>query len=363
MAPAGTRAPDLPPGRVAVAMSGGVDSSVAAALLVEAGCDVIGVTMRLGLSGFAGGDDSGEDETLLARRACDRLGIEHVVIDLAAEFETAVVTPFCDAYAAGLTPNPCVLCNEHIKLGLFAAHVRALGASTLATGHYARIAQDGGPAVPVWLKRGADRAKDQSYFLYRVSLDVLRMLVFPLGDLTKTTVRQLAIERGLPSAERAESQEVCFARDRVELIGMRHPSALLPGPIVDTHGTVLGAHHGIARYTVGQRKGIGVSGPNGPYRVVRIDAGRNALVVEGIRDSSECAGVTLAEGVWRLDGPDRVVAQARYRGTLEPARARKTTNGLEVTFDRPVPPLAPGQSLVLYQGERVVGGGFVPAAG
>lgn len=343
-------------------MSGGVDSSVAAALLMEAGLDVFGVTMRLGLAEIAGRPCCGEEEALLARRACDRLGIQHVVIDLAAEFEAAVVTPFCDAYAAGLTPNPCVLCNEHIKLGLFAARVRALGAVTLATGHYARIARDGGPESAAWLERGADHTKDQSYFLYRVSPDVLAMLTFPLGDLTKATVRQMAAARGLPSAERAESQEVCFAGDHVELIGRRHPSALVVGPILDTHGTILGTHRGIARYTVGQRKGIGVSGPGGPYRVVRIDAGRNALVVEGARDVPACGSVTLTRPVWRLGGAARVLAQARYRGALKPAWVHPGADGLEVTFDAPGQPLAPGQSLVLYAGERIVGGGLVPAA-
>jgi len=339
--------------RVAIAMSGGVDSSVAAALLLEAGRDVFGVTMRLGLAELADRACCGEEEALLARSVCDVLGIQHLVLDMAD-----VVEPFCAAYAAGLTPNPCVRCNERIKFGAFLERVRRLGADTFATGHYARISWTEGQA---WLERGADRQKDQSYFLYRVPPESLALLEFPLGDLTKPEVRALAEARGLPTAARRESQEVCFTDDHTAFVMARHPEAGMPGPIEDSTGMVLGTHRGIARYTVGQRKGLGLSGPKGPYRVVHIDAARNAVVV-GAADSLLRQHVRLTECVWRLPGPARVLAQVRYRGLPLPATATPTAVGLAVAFDTPTGGLAPGQSVVLYQGDRVVGGGVVPAS-
>jgi tRNA-specific 2-thiouridylase len=337
-------------------MSGGVDSSLAAALLLDAGRDVFGVTMRLGLAELANRACCGEEVVLLARRACDALGIQHVVLDMATEFASEVVEPFCADYAAGRTPNPCVRCNERIKFGAFLERVKRLGADTLATGHYARIARAKGLA---WLERGADRRKDQSYFLYRVPPKALAMLEFPLADLTKREVRTMAELKGLPAAARRESQEVCFTGDHTTFVTARHPAAGMPGPIEDVMGAVLGTHRGIARYTVGQRKGLGLSGPAGPYRVVRIDADRNAVIV-GASDALVREHVTLAESVWRLPGCARVLAQVRYRGLPLPAMAMPTTLGLEVQFDTPADGLAPGQSVVLYQGERVIGGGIVP---
>ena len=344
------------PGTVAVAMSGGVDSSVAAALLAEAGHDVVGITMRLGLADIAGRPCCGEEEALLARRVCDTLGIPHVVIDMADEFRDQVVEPFCDAYAAGLTPNPCVRCNERIKFGALAERAWRLGASALATGHYARLVRD---AAGAWLARAADRTKDQSYFLYRIAPATLERLVFPLGDLTKAEVRAMAAERGLPTAARRDSQEVCFTGDHAGLLARTHPEALAPGPIEDMAGAVLGTHRGIARYTVGQRKGIGLGGPEGPWRVVRIDAARNAVVVAPAGEATT-AEVTLAEPVWRLgDRSFRALAQVRYRARPVPADVEARPGTLSVRFEEAAEPLAPGQSLVLYDGERVIGGGIV----
>jgi tRNA-specific 2-thiouridylase len=329
---------------------------VAAAILAEQGRDVFGVTMRLGLAEIAARPCCGEEEVALARRVCAHLGIPHVVIDMAADFRAEVVEPFADAYAAGLTPNPCVRCNERIKFGAFAERVRALGATMLATGHYARLARDGGE---VWLTRAADRTKDQSYFLYRIAPETLERLVFPLGELTKAEVRALAAERGLPTAARRDSQEVCFTGDHAELLAATHPEALAPGPIEDTAGEVLGTHRGIARYTVGQRKGIGLGGPEGPWRVARIDAARNAVVVAPAGEATT-AEVTLAEPVWRLgDGAFRALAQVRYRARPVATRVEARPDALSVRFDEPVAPLAPGQSLVLYEGDRVLGGGIV----
>ncbi|MRS11804.1 MAG: tRNA 2-thiouridine(34) synthase MnmA [Actinobacteria bacterium] len=344
---------------IAIALSGGVDSSVAAALLVESGRDVFGVTMRLGLAEIAGRACCGEEEVALARRVCAQLGIPHVVIDIADEFRAEVVEPFCDAYASGLTPNPCVRCNERVKFGAFAQRVRALGATVLTTGHYARVERDADGQA--WLARAADEAKDQSYFLYRVAPEVLGELEFPLGDLTKAEVRAMAAERGLPTAERRESQEVCFSSDHVALVGELHPGALEPGPIEDGDGRVLGHHRGIARYTVGQRKGLGVGGPEGPYRVSGIDARRNAVIVEPASGPG-VSRVTLTDPVWRLpEASARVSAQVRYQARPVPATATVAAGAIGIAFDEPGEPAAPGQSVVLYQGDRVVGGGIVSA--
>jgi len=343
-------------GTVAVAMSGGVDSTLAACLLVEAGRHVFGATMLLGTR-----DSSTAAEDLAsARSACDHLGIEHVIIHLCAEFEAAVVTPFSDAYASGLTPNPCIACNERIKFGLFVERLLAMGAQRVATGHYARLERQGDTT---WLLRGLDTDKDQSYFLYRIPPAVLEVLEFPIGALSKAAVRAAAVSRRLASARRTESQEMCFVRDHIDLIGARRPDALEPGPIVDAQGRLLGTHHGIARYTVGQRKGLGLSGPEGPFRVVLIDPIANALVVEPTTRGPSCTNVRLRDAVWRLEGSARVDARIRYRGASVAATATPALPQLHVTFAAPVLPLAPGQSVVLYQGDRVVGGGYVPPEG
>ncbi|MHB9002547.1 MAG: tRNA 2-thiouridine(34) synthase MnmA [Coriobacteriia bacterium] len=343
---------------IAVAISGGVDSSVAAALLVERGLDVFGVTMRLGLAEIAGRPCCGEEEVMLARRVCATLGIPHVVVDVADEFAREVVEPFCDEYAAGRTPNPCVRCNERIKLGLLARRVRALGATTLATGHYARL---GRTDTGMWLERAVDAEKDQLYFLYRVEPNVLDMLEFPLGDLTKAQVRALAAERGLPTAGRRESQEVCFTSDHASLVGASHPASLEPGPILDREGRVVGSHRGVARYTVGQRKGLGIGGAGDPYRVVSIDPVRNAIVVDR-SGTTTVTEVSLSEILWRLGpGEHRVGAQVRYRARPIPATARVNAGSdtLLLVPDEPLARVAPGQSVVMYQDDRVVGGGIV----
>jgi len=341
---------------VAVALSGGVDSSVAAALLVEAGRDVFGLTMRLGLAEIAGRPCCGEEEAALARRVCSHLGIPHVVIDVADAFRASVVEPFCDSYAAGSTPNPCVTCNERIKFGLLAERARELGATTLATGHYARLAHDAGE---VWLERAADHDKDQSYFLYRVPAPTLALLEFPLGSYTKTEVRKMAEARGLPTAARRDSQEVCFTADHAALVEAAHPGAGAPGPIERTDGARLGTHRGIARYTVGQRKGLGIGGPDGPYRVLRIDAARSAVIVEP-EAAPGMTEVLLSEPVWRLGiDAEQVYAQMRYHARPVAATARPEAAGLRVSFESPVAPLAPGQSVVLLVGDRIIGGGIV----
>lgn len=336
---------------VAIALSGGVDSSVAAALLVEAGRDVLGVTMDLGLAQ--------SDAIDRARDVCTHLGIPHVVIDLAQPFRQLVVQPFVDAYAAGRTPNPCVSCNERVKFGLLEARVRESGAAALATGHYVRVERDTNGAA--WLARGVDASKDQSYFLYRIPPHMLDSLEFPLGGCTKAEVRAMAAERGLPTATRRESQEACFTSDHVALVAAVHPQALEPGPIELDDGTVLGTHRGIARYTVGQRKGLGVGGPEGPYRVIRIDATHNALVVapEGAAIATR---LMLTDAVWHIGAePGAMHAQIRYRSQPLPVVAAPVPGGIDIEFQALGEPLAPGQSIVLYAGDRVVGGGIVPS--
>lgn len=337
---------------VAVALSGGVDSSVAAALLAEAGRDVLGVTMDLGRAASS----ADGDPVTLARQVCAHLGIPHVVIDLSRAFREQVVEPFCADYAAGRTPNPCVRCNERIKFGLLAGRVRDLGVDALATGHYARLERDADGAP--WLARARDASKDQSYFLYRIPADVLGMLEFPLGELTKSEVRALAAERGLPAATRRESQEACFTDDHVALVAATHPEAVRPGPIELADGSVVGTHMGIARYTVGQRRGLGVGGPDGPYRVLAIDAGRNAVIVGNAGEAS-AGRIALTDHVWRLgEGEHGVRAQVRYRAEAVAATARLDGTALELVFSEPVTRPAPGQSVVLYRDERVVGGGI-----
>lgn len=340
--------------RIAIAMSGGVDSSVAAALLQREGADVFGITMRLGLAEAEGRPCCGEEEVLLAARVAGQLGIPHVVIDMAEVFTEEVVRPTAEAYAAGHTPNPCVLCNERVKFKALIERARALGADSLATGHYARVAIDADGSA--WLEQARDSAKDQSYFLYRIPQSTLPFLRFPLGELAKAEVREIAESFGLPTARRPDSQEVCFDRSiAAEVLGLTSGSE--PGPIEDTDGRVLGAHHGIAGYTVGQRKGLGLDGPDGPRFVTRIDAARNTVVVATGR--TETTAVRLADAVWRPEVTLRARARLRYRGPLHEATVTPDESGLTICFDQPVPAPAPGQSAVLYSGQRVLGGGII----
>jgi tRNA-specific 2-thiouridylase len=345
--------------RVAVAMSGGVDSTVAAALLVEAGHEVVGITMRLVRVGENGIDPAGPlrsgDTIERARAAADALGIEHSVVDLADEFEKRVVAPFADAYAIGRTPNPCVTCNERVKFDLLLDAALRHGADGMATGHYARLVRD---RTGIWLERACDRAKDQTYFLYRIAPAALERLLFPLGEMSKAEVRAYAAAHALPAAEHRESQEVCFCANHIDLVRARHPRALDPGPIVDDAGSVLGEHRGIARYTVGQRKRIGLAGAATRYQVLRIDAARNAIVVGPATDVPATRTV-LRDAAWRLDGPAEVSAQVRYRSPAVPAHVSPVAGELSISFAHRTGPLAPGQSVVCYRGDRVVGGGIV----
>ena len=349
--------------RVIVAMSGGVDSSVAAARLVQAGSDVVGVTLRLRDDPAAASAAPHPPESELdAGTAAARLGIPHHVIDVREEFDRVIVTPFVDAYLAGLTPSPCVVCNRRIKLAVLERVRCRLGADGVATGHYARIQTvSGGPR----LYRARDRGKDQSYFLHALGPEGLARLLLPLGDLNKSEVRAEARRLGLPRSERGESQELCFVPDGryVGLVEARGGDRVRPGALVDASGREVGRHRGIHAFTLGQRRHLGVA-LGSPAYVTGIDpeSGRVRL---GSRDQLASLGASL-EGVVLDDDVKLPVAcevVVRYRADPVPARAEVgAAGGLTIHFARPVAVVVPGQYAVLYAGERVLGGGRIQAA-
>jgi len=355
---------DAGPGRgdsVVVGMSGGVDSSVAAALLVEQGYQVIGITMNLAGSESRCRSLENADD---ARRVADRLGIHFQVANYKDRFREEVIEPFADAYLSGRTPIPCAVCNERFKFRRLLEEGRALGALTVATGHYARIDTDASTGERR-LRRGRDSHKDQSYFLFRLGPEQLRHTLFPLGDLTKSEVREKARSLGLPTAEKPESQEVCFAPDTDYARAVEEIRAGgLPGEgeIVDREGAVLGRHAGVHRFTVGQRRGLGVGGTRRLY-VTEVDAGRNRVVVGGLEELF-CAGAEI-DGVSWVSGrpppsPARALVQVRYRHAGAYARLEIQANGeLRAHFDEPVRAVAPGQAAVFYNGDAVLGGGWI----
>jgi tRNA-uridine 2-sulfurtransferase len=345
--------------KVFAAMSGGVDSSVAAALLLEAGHEVVGVTMQLLPSSAAEGGCCGTTAVRDAHRVCDLLGILHYTLNFREDFRRDVLEPVCDAYASGRTPNPCILCNDRLKFAELWRRAELMGADLLATGHYARVVrdEDGAP----WLAGGTDRRKDQSYFLYRMTREQLERSLFPVGALTKPEVRAIAAELGLPTAQAPESQDVCFTGDVSAFVASERPKAATPGPIVDLAGGRLGTHLGLAHYTVGQRKGLGLPG-EAPLYVVQLDAANNAVIV-GPRESLEVSDVTCVDVMWRGTGEERVDVRVRYRQEPIPATARAAADGrLEISLDVPVAGVAPGQAAVCYRGSVVVGGGVVEEA-
>lgn len=347
--------------RVWVAMSGGVDSSVAAALLLEAGHDVTGVTMQLWPSGDDEGGCCSVSAVRDAKRVCDLLGIAHYALNYREVFEREVVTPFAEDYAAGRTPNPCIVCNDRVKFSDLLAKVAAQGADFLATGHYARIERDD-DGTP-WLAQGVDPEKDQSYFLYRLTRVQLDHVLFPVGELHKPDVRSYAARLGLHVAEKADSQEVCFAPagEHAQVLSERAPMGLVPGNIVDANGAVLGSHEGVGRYTIGQRKGLGIGGSSEPLYVIGVDPGANHVIV-GPRGSLRVSAVEAGSVVWHGEDFERVEAAVRYRMAPHDADAVIEAGRLTATFDEPLDGVAPGQALVCYRGTRVVGGGVIVCA-
>ena len=352
--------------RVVVAMSGGVDSSVAAALLVAEGLSVVGLTMRLYDSKHAPTGRAGAccspAEVDQAKQVCAQLGIPHYTVDERERFESAVIDDFVRSYAAGRTPNPCVRCNEHVKFSPLLARARALGADVLATGHYARVV-DGG----LW--RAADETKDQSYFLFAMGLPALQHVRFPLGTWHKEQVRAKARELGLGNADTPDSQELCFAggRDHADVVEARAAAlgidadGLAPGPIVDTSGRVVGQHAGVHRVTVGQRRGLRVAGTE-PRYVLRVVPERREVVVG---DAAALQVHTLVIEDFRRLAPlperGEVAAAVQIRHRSRPTDATVVMDGARavVRFTAPVAAAAPGQAAVVYDGARVIGGGWI----
>ncbi|MBM3285363.1 MAG: tRNA 2-thiouridine(34) synthase MnmA [Candidatus Aminicenantes bacterium] len=356
-------------GKVAVAMSGGVDSSVSAALLLERGHDVIGVTMNL----FSLPGDLCRSEELRsccgwkavkdAHEVALKLGIPHLVADFRREFEETVIRDFCREYSRGRTPNPCIRCNEHIKFSLFLRRAERLGADLIATGHHSRVTRDRGPGIH-HLRKGKDRAKDQSYFLYPLTQEQLSRVLMPVGGLSKSEVREEARKRGLKVAAKPESQEVCFiGRGRYpDFLKERIPGAFQPGPICDLDGRVLGEHKGIIHFTVGQRRGLGISASR-PLYVVSIDPDSRTVTV-GPNEALLSRKFLASEVTWiaggKLEEPVRMKAKIRYKHQEAKARVFPfTPDKVVVEFEEPQRAVTPGQSVVFYCRDEVLGGGII----
>jgi tRNA-specific 2-thiouridylase len=353
---------------VVAALSGGVDSAAAAARLVADGHRVVGMTMRLydARGTIAGaGRCCGPRDVEDARAVCRHLGIPFYVIDLEEEFTRAVVDDFVEAYLEGETPNPCVKCNQHIKFTPLLERARAIGADMLVTGHYARIEQDASGRWGLW--RGLDAAKDQSYFLFAMPGDELGAVRFPLGGLDKDAVRAFAHEAGLPNAGKPESQEICFVPDG-DYAGFVGAAALRRGrasprggAIVDQRGAVVGEHDGVHRFTVGQRRGLGNLATKERVYVTEIDPS-SARVTVGPREVAERASLRVRDVRWlvpdRASAPFDALVQVRHRGAALPATVTPSPDGATVTFAAPQL-AAPGQAAVFYEGDRVLGGGWI----
>ncbi len=359
---------NLPVGsRVVVAMSGGVDSSVTAALVKEAGYEAVGITLQLYDHGAAVGRKgaccAGQD-IHDARRVADRLGIPHYVLDYESRFRAAVMDDFADSYLKGETPIPCVRCNQRVKFRDLLETARELGAAALATGHYVRRVAGAGGAE---LHRAADPARDQSYFLFATTPAQLAFLRFPLGGLPKDETRAIAARLGLPVADKPDSQDICFVPNGgyARVVEKLRPGAIEPGEIVHVDGRVLGRHEGIVNFTVGQRRGLRIAdaaAAGEPLYVVRLDAAARRVVV-GPKPALAVAAMRLREVNWLGDsaGAGGVAVQVRVRSTTPPVRATVFAegDGARVRFAEPQHGVAPGQACVFYDGERVLGGGWI----
>jgi tRNA-specific 2-thiouridylase len=343
--------------KVLVAMSGGVDSSVAGLLLKNKGCEVAGVTMCLGISG-------GEDQAKCcgptavddARRVCDRIMIPHYVLDYAEELEKKVIAKFVSEYVKGRTPNPCIDCNRYLKFGSLLDKAKAMGFDFLATGHYAAVGRSG---EEFYLKRPQDRKKDQTYFLYPIPYEGLKSILFPLATFTKEEVRDMAKKASLPVAEKQESQDICFVTQKnYQAFLSERVQVLKPGPIVDTKGNILGTHRGIAFYTIGQRGGLRISHKN-PLYVISIDAPGNRIIV-GEKEHLKATGL-IAGNMNRLTEfwPAEVYAKIRYRKKEALCEVTFENDRVKVTFAEKQEAITPGQSVVFYADDHVLGGGEI----
>jgi tRNA-specific 2-thiouridylase len=359
--------------KVVVAMSGGVDSSVAAALLKEQGHEVIGITMQLQPSDRLAekigrsGDHYSLDAVADAEKVAQRLGIPHHVVDFRDVFARDVIADFCREYSLGRTPNPCIRCNRYIKFGALLKRAQELGAEMIATGHYARIEKDTSSGRYL-LKKGNDHRKDQTYVLCMLTQEQLGHSLFPVGNLTKQEVRHAAEKLGLPFSDKAESQEICFIPDNeyARFLAKYTAAATRPGTIIDRRGNVLGEHRGIIHYTIGQRKGLGIASRE-PLYVTAIDPEKNTITIGG-KSEVYATGLIASNLNWisieEPDGPMNVKARIRYRHREADATVTPMgTNEVVVKFREPQMAITPGQAVVFYDGEIVVGGGTIARVG
>ena len=351
--------------KIIVAMSGGVDSSLTAALIKSQGYDTVGITLNLypgvnKASSFQGENLQGVE---YAREVARRLNIPHYLFDVREEFEEKIIDSFCREYLSGRTPNPCIFCNERIKFGTLLAHARRQGADHVATGHYARVVYDETKGRFL-LKKGKDLQKDQSYFLFSLSQDQLRSVVFPLGELTKSEVRQKAEDLGLKVSDKPESQEICFIPDNdyVTFLKSRYSELQRTGPIVSTRGDVLGEHNGIFSFTIGQRRGLNIA-QGYPLYVISLDKATNTVVV-GRKEETYRNELTASRLNWisigSLKKPVELKARIRYQHREKRARVTPLSEErVRVKFFQPQMAITPGQAVVFYDGDTVIGGGWV----
>jgi tRNA-specific 2-thiouridylase len=345
----------MPKKRVAVALSGGVDSSMAACLLQEAGCEVMGITMHLWSENRETCPSAANIHD--AENTCRSLGIPFHLIDLENDFKKYVIDYFCREYSSGRTPNPCIACNQYIKLGCLLDRALSLGAGYLATGHYARVKYFNNT---YHLLKGIDAGKDQSYMLYTLGQDNLGRVLFPLGDYTKSQIRDLARQRNLPAVGKPSSQDICFIASDYGAFLSRYVD-VIPGEIINSRGEVLGRHKGTAFYTVGQRHGLGLATAETLY-VTKIDPDKSQLVV-GSREDLYRSRLTAAEVNW-ISGnppsePSMVTVKIRYQSPDVSATLYPASGLAEVNFQHPQPAVTPGQAVVFYKDDEVLGGGTI----
>jgi tRNA-specific 2-thiouridylase len=350
--------------RIVVAMSGGVDSSVAAALMARAGHDVVGITLQLypGDTPAKKGSCCAGQDIYDAKTVAAKLGIPHYVLDYESRFREKVIADFADTYARGETPIPCVRCNERVKFADLLDTARELGADALATGHYVRRIESANGAQ---LHAAQETARDQSYFLFATTQAQLDYLRFPVGDMDKGAVRAIAAEFGLITADKPDSQDICFVPEGryTNVINRLRPDAARPGEIVDLSGAVLGRHDGITHFTVGQRKGLGLSGNEEPLFVIRLDAAK-ARVIVGPRAALASSSITLRDVNWLAPSSAPMDCTVKVRSMRPPVAATVTPlpgGAARVDLAAPEDAIAPGQACVFYDGSRVLGGGWIVA--